>query len=203
MDIWNADECGLFYTQISKSTYCQTTEKPLGGKVEKHRLSLMLATSMTGQKRRPLIIHRGKSLLAVNTQSSRPYDYQSQKNSWMTLQIFEQWLRLWNRELQKEERYIALVVDGYKVHQTRQRYSNFSLYFLPACQTSIMQPLDQGIIRSFKANYRASLLHQKISLRFPSYVRLICQSWREVSTKTIVNCYKNAGWVNSLTDTDE
>ena len=209
-DIWNADECGLFYTQISKSTYCQSTDKPLGGKVEKHRLSLMLATSMTGQKRRPLIIHRGRSLLAVNTKRNRPYDYQSQPKCWMTLQIFRHWLETWNRELKTQDRYIALVVDGCKVHQATEKYSNISLFFLPPCQTSIMQPLDQGIIRSFKANYRASLLRTKItvisekkdiSLRLPSYVRLICQSWREVSAQTIMNCYQNAGWMIPSTAT--
>ena len=133
MNIWNAYECGLFYTQISKSTYCQTTEKPLGGKVE---LSLMLATSVTGQKRRHLIIHRGKSLLSVNPKSSHPSDYQSQK----------------------KERYIGM--DAQFIRQDRDTLTSLFTSFRLAKQASCVPitPKNYTYFRKEECNYEVPLL---------------------------------------------
>ena len=202
-DIWNADEAGLFYTQISRRTYCQGSEKPRGGKILKHRISIMFAASLTGAKKRPLLIHRTPSLLKIAQLSKRPFDYAQQQNCWMTLELFESWLNDWNSELTKCNRFIALIVDGCRIHQTQRSYSNITLIFLPACQTSILQPMDQGIIRSFKAIYRSLLLQLKIKAeqgakepvyRLPTYIQLICRAWCRVTSKTIINCFNAAGW---------
>ena len=86
-------------------------------------------------------------------------------------------------------------------------YSNINLVFLPSCQTSILQPMDQGIIRSFKAIYRSLLLQLKLkgehqssstSFRLPTYIQLICRAWCRVSSKTIINCFHKAGWTPLL-----
>ena len=61
-DIWNADEAGVFYTQISKKNYCQASKKPQGGKLFKHRSSILFAASLIGEKRGPLNIYKGSSL---------------------------------------------------------------------------------------------------------------------------------------------
>ena len=201
-DIWNADEAGLFFTQISRRTYCQAGEKPRGGKSQKLRISILFAASLTGKKRRPLLIHRSPSLLHVNDIKPRPFDFQQQANGWMTLEIFEEWLGIWNEELKTAQKHIALIVDGCRVHRTDKIFSQIRLQYLPACQTSIMQPLDQGIIRSFKALYRSLLLQLKIhsgdrstlNYRLISYAKLICKAWARVSTKTIINCFHAAGW---------
>ena len=100
---------------------------------------------------------------------------------------------------------IALIIDNCHCHKLLNHYSNISVYYLPPCQTAILQPLDQGIIRSFKASYRRLLveakyktLEEKSSVRYVRprmYARLICQAWKCVSSEVIVHCFRAAGWI--------
>ena len=164
-DIFNADEAGLFIEQISRKSYCRIEEKPHGGKLSKRRVTVLLTASMTGEKWRSVIISSQQYPLGVLKYHLRPYDYFIQPNQWMDLTSFEKILRMWNESLRQLGRRIALIVDGAAVHRTDNTYSNISLYFIPPSQTAILQPMDQGIIRSFKSIYRTLVLDFALSKR--------------------------------------
>ena len=201
--IWNADETGLFYDQLPRVTYSTSTQQS-GGKISKLRVSVLLASSQTGEKRRPLIIGSHQSLLQINTMEPRPYDYRTQENKWMTAEIFEEWLEEWNSQLKSENKCIALIVDNCYSHKLVTRHSNIALFYLPPCQTSLLQPMDQGIIRSFKSLYRQLLVQFKCKdtklsrranyVRPRVYGRMICQAWKQVRSTVIVHCFEAAGW---------
>ena len=201
--IWNADETGLFYDQLPRVTYSTSTQQS-GGKISKLRVSVLLASSQTGEKRRPLIIGSHNSLLRINTMEPRPYDYRIQENKWMTAEIFEEWLGEWNRQLKSENKCIALIVDNCYSHKLVSRHSNIALFYLPPCQTALLQPMDQGIIRSFKSLYRQLLVQFKCRdtkqsrranyIRPRLYGRMICQAWKQVRSTVIVHCFEAAGW---------
>lgn len=53
----------------------------------------------------------------------------------------------------KRRRNIALIVDNAPRHKDI-KLSNIKLVLLPPNMTGALQPLDAGIIRSFKASYR-------------------------------------------------
>jgi hypothetical protein len=83
------------------------------------------------------------------------------------------------------------------------RLSNITLIFLPANTTSIVQPLDQGIIAAFKAHYRA-LVQFVISGSKPRHddaagqdqrqaVKWVRHASRALTTATIRNCWWKAG----------
>jgi len=55
--------------------------------------------------------------------------------------------------MKKENRKILLLLDNAPVHNTDKVFSNIELYYLPLNSTSKIQPLDQGIIKAFKAHY--------------------------------------------------
>ena len=84
------------------------------------------------------------------------------------------------------------------------------LKFLPANTISVLQPLDQVIIRAFKARYRKKFLKHLISridqcqhastlakaVTVLDAVYWIHSAWQETTPQTIMNCYRHAGFPN-------
>ncbi|KAI8516466.1 Pyruvate decarboxylase 2 [Branchiostoma belcheri] len=60
----------------------------------------------------------------------------------------------------RKRKKICLLLDNYTAHPHDVNLRNIRLIFLPANTTSIIQPLDQGIIRNFKALYRSKLMQR-------------------------------------------
>jgi hypothetical protein len=77
---------------------------------------------------------------------------------------FEEILKNIDRKMRKEKRKIIMFVDNCGPHLTDEKYENIKLILLPPNTTSILQPLDQGIIHSFKSYYRKNLISHMISL---------------------------------------
>ena len=146
-------------------------EKPLGGKIGKRRVTVLFAASMRGEKFRSVIISSLQYPTAVMQYEIRIYDYYVQDHQWMHPSTFEHILEMWNTRLKHKRRHIASIVDVATVHRTEKPYSNITLYFLPPGQTAIMQPMDQGIIRSFKSIYRS--FRHRSSIHFPYSFHLL------------------------------
>ena len=125
----------------------------------------------------------------------------------MTSNIFETWLRKWDKELSKSTK-IALVVDNCTAHRSIALHY-IELVFLPPNVTALIQPCDQGIIRALKCQYRRHIvlkllaiiessdqdmsavsLVRKINLLCST--RLLVEAWELISEETIVNCFKKA-----------
>ena len=59
-DIFNADETGLFFKALPDKTLAPKGEACKGGKLAKERITVMLASSSTGEKLKPLVIRKAK-----------------------------------------------------------------------------------------------------------------------------------------------
>jgi len=73
----------------------------------------------------------------------------------MTGAIWLDWLQKFDKEMERQNRQVILLVDNcssYLVPEFDLRATY--LEFLPPNTTAQQQPLDAGIIRSFKAYYR-------------------------------------------------
>ena len=93
------------------------------------------------------------------TKSQLPVLYFSQKKAWMTGEILDQVLTKLNRKLRENGWSVLLLMDNAGCHpdDLQHKYTNVRIVFLPANTTSILQPLDLGIIRNFKVHYRKLL----------------------------------------------
>jgi hypothetical protein len=67
-------------------------------------------------------------------------------------------IRKWNNELRRKNRKILLLVDNCPAHPHVQDLSNIKLVFLPPNATYVLQPMDMGIIKSFKGYFRRFLV---------------------------------------------
>ena len=90
--------------------------------------------------------------------------------------------------------------------------SNTRIAFLPPNVTTLLQPLDQGIIQSAKAHYRTQLIRQLVitvenngtfdqfakNMDILTAIFMIKRAFFLVTSQTITNCFKKAGFIHSI-----
>jgi hypothetical protein len=108
----------------------------------------------------------------------------------MTSDLFEAELRHWDRELRLQKRKILLLVDNCPTRPVLEKLENIKLVFLPANTTSMLQPMDQGVIRSLKCHYRKLMLLRMIeciekkqdqAVTLLDTIRCIERAWRRIT----------------------
>ncbi|XP_052268287.1 tigger transposable element-derived protein 6-like [Dreissena polymorpha] len=159
-NIFNADETGLYYKALPDKTLAVRGDGAKGFKVHKDRITVLFACSATGEKLTPLVIGKAANPHCLkNVRRERlGVTYVSNKRAWMTSAVFSDWLRDVNSEMRRKGRKILLFLDNASSHTADMNLSHVQLSFLPANTTSALQPLDQGVIRAFKAVYRRFML---------------------------------------------
>ena len=118
----------------------------------------------------------------------------------MNSEIFEEWVRKLHQKFRADDRNIALIIDNCPAHPSISNLTNVQLVFLPPNTTSILQPMDQGVIRSLKAHYRGRvvrLLCRALEKKEPcpkisilQSMKILVDSWEVVN---IINCFRKAG----------
>jgi hypothetical protein len=201
-DIFNSDETGLFWKMMPNSTLVRKNETCAGGKRAKDRVTVLVGASAAGEKLPLLIIGRfGKPRCFKN--STIPLEYMSNRKAWMTGDIFSSYLKKMDRQMRDKNRKIALILDNCSAHPHIGDLTNISLYFLPPNTTSMIQPMDAGIIKNLKHYYRQDLVKKKIrcldnslpfSIDLLQALIILEKAWREGTQRTIVNCFKHVGF---------
>ena len=218
-DIYNGDETALFYKSLPHRTYCFDGDKPAGSAKCKDRLTLLIITNMDGSDHRKLSVI-GKSKIPHCLQKKykmqvkdMAVDWYASKNAWMTGEIHHQIMTKLNNEMRLSNRHILYVCDNASSHQV-QEYSHIKFLMLPPNTTSIMQPLDQGIILSAKRRYKKKLAERYLAcvennkdansllkaLDIVQATNMIAASWRETSSTIIQNCFRKAGFKHHAVD---
>ncbi|GBM34673.1 hypothetical protein AVEN_98653-1 [Araneus ventricosus] len=128
----------------------------------------------------------------------------------MTAAIFEEYFTDFDKKMAKDGRNL-LVLDNATCHKHQTVLKNVKLLFLPSNMTSKLQPLDHGIIKWFKLEYRryvlqliiarmddsvnASKLAKKITVA--NAVEWSKSVWRDLDSGLVVKCFASCGMTNS------
>lgn len=208
-NIYNADETGLFYRILPNKTMCFKGEKCSGGKSSKERLTVLLCCNIEGEFEQPLVIGKAKKprcFKNINPKTLSVHWY-SNKKSWMTQEIMSEWLIALDERMVKKNRQILLFLDNASSHPTNLKLKSVKLVFFPPNATSLLQPLDQGIIWSFKVHYKKFFLRHVISqatsensdklatcVSVLNAIQWITMAVKFVSQTCVKNCFKKAGF---------
>lgn len=190
-----------------------SNKKQSGVKGNKVRITYLFVANATGSdKLPPLIIGKAKKPRAFKgkTGAQLGFNYWNNAKAWMTGSIYHMFLSDWNDELVKQNRNILLLHDNFSAHVCipTDQLSNIHIEPFRANLTAHVQPMDAGIISSFKAHYRSQFAHRALERHdrgvTPSEIyninqlegmRLAEQAWNRVTAKTIQNCFIKAGTV--------
>ncbi|GAU94633.1 hypothetical protein RvY_06367 [Ramazzottius varieornatus] len=146
-DIFNCDETGTQYRALPKKTLTKKGQKKKGGKVNKERLAAgkkLPPPPIIGNSKKPRIFTKAK----LDIQKAG-FSWYANSTAWMKTGIFEEWLTNLNNSMKAQKRKILLRLDNFSAHRVDSK-SNVRLVFLPPNLTSKVQPLDKGIIASYK-----------------------------------------------------
>ncbi|KAH9149223.1 hypothetical protein LEN26_004327 [Aphanomyces euteiches] len=205
--IFNCDESGLPWN--AEPNRCLATKPRAGKKLSKKRVSVLFTVNADGsEKLPPLVIGSAARPRCFNGKSpwEHGFTYCSNKKSWMTRSIFEDWLENLNEVIARENRKILLLLDNVSTHKEVKPMSNVKLHFLPVNTTSLLQPQDAGIIAATKKRHKAKLMQNAVERSDAGVVnpfkctlheslQWLYEAWSEVSAQTISNCWRHVRYV--------
>eukprot|EP00171_Calliarthron_tuberculosum_P002433 IDg2433t1 len=215
-DVFNADECGLFYKLAPDSTVA--TARPLGRKKMKDRITVLVCANADGSEKFELMfIGTALRPRPFKKKYGKEYglDYHANKKAWMTGELFKGWLDRFNSYFKERNRKVLLLVDNCSAHGNATifpAFSNVELVFLPPNTTSKLQPCDAGIIASMKVRYRSFQMERALDLAEEESVLDIYKVdilsamlafkriWNALSSSSIANCWKHTGLLGTVAE---
>lgn len=210
--VFNCDETELYYKMLPQKTLSATTESGAPGmKGNKDRITILACSNASGSLKLPLmIIGKSAKPRALKNVKILPVYYKSQLSSWMTSNLFESWFYeefvprvsqfLTERNLPLQA---VLLMDNCRAHPDTLRQDDIKTIFLPPNITTLIQPMDQGMLKCLKINYRKkfmfSLLHNLNnggnliqylkSINIKDVIFRVATAWDELPTLTIAKSW--------------
>jgi len=204
-DVYNYDETGLFYRMTPNQTLA-TKSRP-GKKKDKSRVTFGFCTNASGNhKLKPFVVGsaiKPRCFKSIKNIKNLNIIYRSNKKAWMTGSLFKEWIERFDKNVIKidKKRKVLLIIDGCSSHNIVNHMSleNTKIIFLPPNCPAKYQPLNAGIIFSFKKRYRRRFCKHFLDLSKKNQVsrklnlleaiNFAVDSWFEISPAIILNCW--------------
>ena len=174
--VYNFDETGLFWKSLPINTQEHLRKKNVHGlKQDKARISAMCFANADGSHAlKPCIVGKAQRPRAIkDIMHSLPVHYYAQAKAWFTAAILKSYLfdhafneiRRFQEDVLKihPQRVRAVILmDHCPAHPSEENLmtedGRIRCIFLPKSTTSLIQPMDQGIIYACKRLYRSNFL---------------------------------------------
>ncbi|XP_069741553.1 jerky protein homolog [Narcine bancroftii] len=212
--IYNAVETGLMWKCLPNTTLASVDDKVTrGSKRNKERITVLLCANASGSHRVKLtVVGKCAKPRCFKGIAHLPVGYQSQSNAWMDVDIFTRWFHHifvpsvkvnLRRKGMKENSKIMLLLDSCHAHPPAEELMNGNIFvcYLPPNVTSLIQPMDQGVIQNVKMLYRRDFMRKmtnfdgtilefqkKYSLKDAIY-NVSC-AWDSVKRETLRRCWQ-------------
>ncbi|XP_003761942.1 tigger transposable element-derived protein 7 [Sarcophilus harrisii] len=228
--VYNGDETDLFWK--SRPENIQANKKDIcmpGQKINKERLSALLCANADGtHKLKSVIIGKSKQPKSIKDDvNALSVIYKSSKDFWFTRESFSEWFfqnfipevrdfQLNVLGLDEKDVKAVLLLDNSPVHPSAESLisndGRIKCIFFPPNTTSLIQPMNQGVILSCKRLYRWKQLEESLVIfeesdeeqetgekavaKIKAYniknaVSNWAKSWDEVKQITIANAWEN------------
>ena len=235
--MYNADETGLYWKATPANTQVHRSEKHVAGhKTAKDRISVLACANADGSHRLvPMVVGKAKKPRALKNLSQPPCHYTGNKTAWFTQEIFSKWfhdrfvpdvIRFQREELgiARENVKAILLLDNAPAHPAERELvgldGRIKVIYLPPNTTSLIQPMDQGVIEACKRGYRQRFQRecnvvieteedkvedtraQRTLANYKSYnIRNALENWKDAWNNVKVTTLNNA-WNKLLKGTD-
>ena len=212
--LFNCDETGLYYQLLPQKTLAGHFEKSADGrKTQRACVTINACSNATGSIKLPLLfIGKAKNPRCFRNfnQDNLPVIYRNQANAWVNGPLFKDWyhhnfvpfVQDSLREMGIEPKAI-LLLDNCSAHPNEEELisadGNVISKFLPPNVTSLVQPMDQGVLASLKRHYHTRLLKELVlhdsngvsvvdflkGINMLKAVEMIASSWNEIHPRTL------------------
>lgn len=221
--IFNADETGLWWRCLPRVTLASGEEKVAHGfKQNKDRITVLCCANASGTCRiRLTVIGKSAKPRALKGVSNLPVHYTHQCNAWMTAEIFDHWFHhifvptvknFLKKKGLREDSKVCLVLDNCRAHPPVDQLVSGNIFtvYLPPNVTSVIQPMDQGVIQNMKMHYRKDFMRKLLNtddmivefqkkFNIKDAVYCVSQAWQSVKKCTLIRSWRKLWpFVNTL-----
>lgn len=225
--VYNIDETGLNFKMLPTKTLAASNESVVGTKLIKDRITVTPCSNADGTHKLPLFVigksKKPRAFKNINL-SSLPVYYRNQKSAWMDCNLFKSWffdefVPSVEKDLKQKNLPVRalLLLDNAPSHPSEEDLvkGDIKALFLPPNVTSLIQPMDQGVIEWLKRRYRrkyiSSILEKSEEghnlfeamkfLNIKDAIYTIAAAWDELKPDTLRKSWRKL-WPQVMTENE-
>uniref|UniRef100_A0A3B3TIL2 DDE-1 domain-containing protein n=1 Tax=Poecilia latipinna TaxID=48699 RepID=A0A3B3TIL2_9TELE len=197
--VFNMDETGLFWKRMPSCTFIMSDEaKAPGFKSQKDCVTVIMCGNAAGFMTKPGPIYKSKNprALKYKNKNALPVYWLHNAQAWMTKVLTSDWFqRRFIPEVKRNVREkgldfkVLLLMDNAGGHAADLSYDGVQIEYLPLNTTSLIQPMDQGIIGAFKALYAQNALQHQSNCNI--FYRVNCVTMWKILMTALERFIKN------------